>query len=330
MNKITIRDVAKEAGVSIATVSKALNGVDVVTPKTKEKVLLAAEKLHYVPNLMGKQLKAKTTKMLGFYTSSITGPYFSTLVDAIAKEAETYGYGINVFISTDKKVVLNSILGNIVDGVIGFEDMITSGDLEAIKRERINAVFIDRNISSETIGSVVFDSYEAGKAVTEHLLHLGHRKICYIAGFNNVYDNEERFRGYLDALKGADISFDRELLIHGYFEEQASYRATLEFLKDNPAKATAFVGGNDLSAIGAVKAMRTLGYEVPKDYSVVGFDDIDLLEYFTPQLTTIQNPIDLQGKTAVSHLISLINGQTKGQGIELKGNLIIRQSTRKI
>ncbi|WP_071130109.1 LacI family DNA-binding transcriptional regulator [Enterococcus timonensis] len=330
MNKITIRDVAKEAGVSIATVSKALNGVDVVKPKTKEKVLLAADRLHYVPNLMGKQLKGKTTLMLGFYTNSITGPYFSTLVDAIAKESEAYGYGVNVFISTDKKVVLNSILGNIVDGVIGFEDMITASDLEAIKREKIRAVFIDRNISSESIGSVVFDSAEAGYQATKHLTQLGHRNIAYIAGFNDVYDNEERFKGYLRALQEAKISFDAKLIIRGYFEEEASFKATVEFLKSNPKSATAFVAGNDLSAIGAIKAMRTLNYDVPKDYSVVGFDDIDLLEYFTPPLTTVQNPIVLQGKTAVHHLISLINGESVGQSIELKGNLIVRQSTHKL
>ena len=108
-NRITIREVAKEANVSIATVSKALNGVNVVRPATKERVLAAAQRLHYVPNLMGKQLKNTKTKMLGFYTTSIKGPYFSVLVEAIAREAETHGYAVNVFLSTDKRVVLNSI-----------------------------------------------------------------------------------------------------------------------------------------------------------------------------------------------------------------------------
>lgn len=330
MNKITIRDVAKEAGVSIATVSKALNGIDVVRPSTKEKVEKAAQKLHYVPNLMGKQLKGKTTKMLGFYTTSMTGPYFSTLVNAIAQEAGKHGYGINVFISYDKQVVLNSILGNVVDGIIGFEDMLTPEDVAAMKQEKVKTVFIDRKISSETIGSVVFDSSKTGYLATKHLLSLGHKKIAYISGYDGVYDNEERFKGYLKALKEENLSFSSDLIYSGYFEEKASYEGTKKFLETSPQKVTAFLAGNDLSAIGAIKAIKEFGYDVPKDYSVVGFDDIDILEYFSPSLTTVKNPIQLQGEMAVKHLIQLINEQSVGKEIELKGKLLIRQSTKKI
>ena len=125
IQRVTIRDVAREANVSIATVSKALNGVDVVRPVTKEKIIQAAEKLNYVPNILGKQLKAHKTGMMGFYTTSISGPYFSVLVDAIAKESEKCGYSLNVLVSSNKKVVMNNILGGMVDGIISFEDILT-------------------------------------------------------------------------------------------------------------------------------------------------------------------------------------------------------------
>lgn len=329
-NRTTIRDVAKEANVSIATVSKALNGIDVVRPDTKERVLAAARNLHYVPNLMGKQLKNTRTKMIGFYTTSISGPYFSVLVEAIAQEAEKSGYAVNVFLSTDKRVVLRSILGGVVDGIIGFEDFLNSEDLAAIRREQIKAVFIDRNIQDEHFGSVVFDSYEKGKAATEFLLGLGHDDIAFITGIQGVYDSDERLKGYQDALSDAGIRYREDWIIHGFFEENKSKGAVDFFLKNQIDLPTAFLAGNDLSAIGTVKAIKSNGYHVPNDFSVVGFDGIDLLDYFTPSLTTVHNPIAQQGRLAVQHLLHMIEEQTKGYAHVLAGELRISHSTKRI
>ncbi|WP_192986165.1 LacI family DNA-binding transcriptional regulator [Carnobacterium mobile] len=327
MNRLTIRDVAREAGVSIATVSKALNDVDVVRPETKNKVLEVAERLQYVPNLMGKQLKSGRTKMLGFYTSSVSGPYFNTLVESIAREAEKSGYGVNVFVSNDKQVVLNSIMGNVVDGIIGFEELIRDDNLQAMKRERIKAVFIDRNISAETMGSVVFDSFDKGYEATEYLVHLGHKRIAYVAGFNGVYDNDERFKGYKAALKSHDISFNEEYILEGLFEEERAYHSVYSYIKNCKGTApTAFLAGNDLSAIGAIKALKTVGYDIPNDISVIGFDDIEVLQYFTPGLTTVHNPIAEQGALAVKQLLNLISGTQTGTSLQLQGELIIRNS----
>lgn len=329
-NRTTIRDVAKEANVSIATVSKALNGIDVVRPETKERVLAVAEKLHYVPNLMGKQLKNTRTKMIGFYTTSISGPYFSILVEAIAREAEKFGYAVNVFLSTDKRVVLSSILGGVVDGIIGFEDFLNSDDLAAIRREQIKAVFIDRNIQDEHFGSVVFDSYEKGKAATNYLVGLGHSDIAFITGIKGVYDSDERFKGYQDALSNAGIPNREDRIIQGFFEENRSKEAVDIFLKNTRDLPTAFLAGNDLSAIGAVKAIKSNGFHVPNDFSVVGFDGIDLLDYFTPSLTTVQNPIAQQGRLAVQHLLHMIEDQGMGHAHVLNGELRISHSTKRI
>jgi DNA-binding LacI/PurR family transcriptional regulator len=327
--RITIREVAKEANVSISTVSKALNGVDVVRPETKERVLRVAQRLHYVPNLMGKQLKNNQTKMLGFYTTSIKGPYFSILVDSIAKEAEKQGYAVNVFLSTDKRVVLNSILGGAVDGIIGFEDFLDKNDLDAMEREKIKAVFIDRNIKSERFGSVVFDSYQKGKEATSYLYSLGHRRIAFISGITGVYDSDERLAGYHCALAEFGLIARKSDIIQGYFEEERTKKAVSLFLQREKELPSAFVAGNDLSAIGTVKALQEAGYNVPEDISVLGFDGIDLLDYFTPKLTTVRNPIALQGRTAVRHLVELIEGKQSGTSFVLQGELNIGQSTNK-
>lgn len=333
MTRVTIRDVAKEAGVSIATVSKALNGVNVVKPGTKKKVEAAAQKLHYTPNLMGKQLKSGRTKMIGFFTHTIAGPYFSSLIEAVVQEAEKYDYGVNVIISADRQVLTSNILGNVVDGFIGFEQLINENDLDAIRKEKLKAVFIDRKIHDESVSSMVFNSFESGKIATEHLLSLGHKKIAFLVGYEGIYDSDERYAGYRSALKAAQIEMAPEWKLTGYFEEQASYDATKNFIQkyENTALLpTAFIAGNDLSALGTVKAIQDIGYYVPQDFSVVGFDDIELLKYFKPSITTVRNPIIEQGRASVRHLMALIEEEEVGKDYVLDCELVVRETTRRI
>ncbi|WMT41168.1 LacI family DNA-binding transcriptional regulator [Paenibacillus sp. D2_2] len=160
MTKVTIKDVAREAGVSISTVSNALNDVDVLTPETKSHVLKVAKRMNYVPNLNGKLLKTGKTKMLGFFTTSVTGPYFYILVESMARECERLGYGLNVFVTKDKQVIMSNILGRRVDGVVIYEELkIDENDIVSMEKDKIKAVFLDRVIENETMGSVIFDSY---------------------------------------------------------------------------------------------------------------------------------------------------------------------------
>ncbi len=289
---------------SISTVSKALNNVDVVTPSTKQRVLAAAEKLNYVPNMMGKQLKSGQTNVIGFYTRSIEAPYFSSIADVIAREVGKQGYNLNIFMSSNKEFVMTNILGNTVDGLIGFEELLTQEDLQTLQKRNIKAVFIDRNIKSETMGSVVFNSYQAARQMTDYLIENGHREIGFIRSHEGVYDSEERLRGYHTALEAAGIPLRPDYILQGNFSEQDTIQVVTDYIKCQQELPTAFVAGNDLSAIGAIKAFKQLGYRVPEDVSVTGFDNIAVLEYFTPGVTTFDNPIELQGKTAVAHLIA--------------------------
>ncbi|MGX7350618.1 LacI family DNA-binding transcriptional regulator [Enterococcus canis] len=322
--RITIREVAREANVSIATVSKALNGVDVVTPKTKAKVLEAAKKLHYTPNLLGKNLKAKQTKMIGFYTHTIIGPYFSTLIEAIVEEAEKHQYGVNVVISSDKQILASQLLGNMVDGFIGFEDLIDEEALSTVRSEGIDAVFMDRQIKDRSISSIVFDSRKAGRLATRELLEKGHQKIGFLPGHKGVYDSDERYWGFKEVMAEAGLSVNSEWVLPGLFEEKASFENVKKFL-DNQQPAswpTAWIAGNDLSAIGTIKAIEAKGLSVPEDFSVIGFDDIELLRYFKPRITTIQNPIREQGRQAVLELLALINQEKQGENKILDCRLI--------
>lgn len=326
MEKVTIKDVAREAGVSISTVSNALNGVDVLNPETKSHVLKVAKRLNYVPNLNGKLLRSGKTKMLGFFTTSVSGPYFYKLVESMSRECDRLGYGLNVFVTKDKQVIMSNILGQRVDGVIIYEELrIDEDDIAAMVKDKIKAVFLDRVLENDTMGSVIFDSFEAGYEATKYLISLGHKNIAYISGVDEMFDSTERKEGYLAALRQYQLPTNEEYILQGYFEEEGSYNAVKSFLNANPDKIPdAFLAGNDLSAIGCIQALKSHGYEVPNDISVMGFDDIDIAQYFSPPLTTVRNQIARQGILAINHLVRMIQKKEQGKVQKLTGELVVR------
>ncbi|GGA48607.1 LacI family DNA-binding transcriptional regulator [Paenibacillus physcomitrellae] len=330
MARITIKDVAREAGVSISTVSNALNDVDVLNPETKMHVLQVAQRLNYVPNLNGKLLKSGKTHMIGFFTTSVTGPYFYKLVETMARECDRYGYGLNVFVTRDKQVIMNNILGSRVDGVIIYEELrIDENDIAVMKKDKVKAVFLDREIEDDTMGSIIFDSYIAGYEATKYLISLGHKHIAYISGVETMFDSEQRKEGYLAALKEYQLPIKEEYILQGYFEEESTYNAIKSFIYQHSEQLPdAFLAGNDLSAIGCIKALENHGYEVPAQVSVVGFDDIDIAPYFSPPLTTVRNQIARQGILAIEQLIRMIEKKEQGHSQRLKGELVVRGSSQ--
>jgi LacI family purine nucleotide synthesis repressor len=330
MEKVTIKDVAREAGVSISTVSNALNDVDVLNPETKSHVLKVAKRLNYVPNLNGKLLRNGETKMLGFFTTSVAGPYFYKLVESMSRECDRLGYGLNVFVTKDKQVIMSNILGRRVDGVIIYEELrIDEDEIVAMSKDKIKAVFLDRALKNETMGSVIFDSFEAGYEATKYLISLGHKKIAYISGVEEMFDSVQRREGYLAALRQYQLPTNEEYIIQGYFEEESTYNAIKSFLHISPDKIPdAFLAGNDLSAIGCIQALKSLGYEVPLDISVMGFDDIDIAQYFSPPLTTVRNQIARQGILAINHLVRMIQKKEQGSVQKLAGELVVRGSSQ--
>lgn len=330
MEKVTIKDVAREAGVSISTVSNALNDVDVLNPETKSHVLKVAKQLNYVPNLNGKLLRNGKTKMLGFFTTSVSGPYFYKLVESMSRECDRLGYGLNVFVTKDKQVIMSNILGRRVDGVIIYEEMrIDEEEIAAMVKDKIKAVFLDRPLKNDTMGSVIFDSFEAGYEATKYLISLGHKKIAYISGVDEMYDSVQRKEGYLAALRQYKLPTNEEYIIQGYFEEESTYNAIKSLLNYSTDKIPdAFLAGNDLSAIGCIQALKSHGYEVPLDVSVMGFDDIDIAQYFSPPLTTVRNQIARQGILSINHLVRMIQKKEQGEMMKLTGELVVRGSSQ--
>ncbi|WP_257962535.1 LacI family DNA-binding transcriptional regulator [Bacillus sp. UMB0893] len=321
-----MKDVAREAGVSISTVSNALNGVDVLNAATRDHVLDVANRLNYIPNVNGRNLKTSATKVLGLFITSMQGPYYGILTDSIYKECERNGYELNVFVTKNDRNALSNILGKRVDGAIILNEWITDKHMDQLDKAKAPIVFLDREKVSETISSVVFDSYKGGQVVARYLMNLGHKRIGYIQGYSNLYDDIERFRGFKDALLEAGLEFHEEHRLVGYFEEEASYSAVKSYVRSGKQLPDAFFAANDLSAIGAIKALKSEGLVVPEDISVIGFDDIDISEFFNPPITTVNNPIARQGLLAVNRLLAMIQNKADGRLDKLEGNLVVRNS----
>jgi len=224
---------------------------------------------------------------------------------------------------------MSNILGRRVDGVIIYEELrIDEQDILSMEKDKIKAVFLDRVYESERMGSVIFDSYVASYEATKYLIGLGHQKIAYISGVDEMFDSVQRREGYLAALREYELPVDEDYIIQGYFEEEATYSAIKSFIHKHPGKLPdAFLAGNDLSAIGCIQALKSHGYEVPSDISVVGFDDIDIAPYYSPPLTTVRNQIARQGILAVTQLVNMIKGQEQGIAQKLSGELIVRGSS---
>lgn len=329
MGKVTIKDVAREAGVAISTVSNALNNSDLVNEDTKAKILEVAERLNYVPNLSGRYLKSGKSYMIGFLTSSVSGEYFTTLIDAMSSQCSDMGYTLNVLISRDSTVIKNQILGKQFDGFFIFQgERIKQEELNRLEMNHIKTVLLDRAYSSSCVGSVIFDSYYAGYAVTKHLINLGHKKIAFIEGAADVYDSNERKRGFMDAMEKYHLPVKEEYILQGYFDELLTYNIVSVFIRSRTLEMPdAFIAGNDQSAIGCMKALQDGGYQIPDDISVIGFDDIRVSQYFTPKLSTVKNPINLQGITAVKMLVDMIENNKEGRIEQLHGELVSRESS---
>lgn len=325
--KVTIKDVAREAGVSISTVSNALNGIDVLRPDTKQHILDVAKKMHYVPNLNGKNLKSQATKVIGLFITSIKGPYYGELTNSIYQGCKKYGYELNIFISENSHNIMANMLGRQIDGAIILNEHVGEKEETLLTENEIPVVFIDREKQGTYISSVVFDSYHEGELAAKYLLELGHATFGYIQGVKHNFDNIERLKGFQDVLKKAGFALRQEYILPGEFERDVAYDSVKEFLETGKKLPEAIFASNDLSAIGTIEALIEEGVHVPGDVSVIGCDDIETARLVKPSITTIRTSFEKQGVLAVGHLVNLIRGEESGRIEVLRGRIIPREST---
>jgi len=332
---VTIKDVAKKAGVSIATVSRVLNNSDhPLDPITRQKVLDAIEELGYIPNAAARSLQLKRTKTIGILLPSIANAYYSSIVDGAEEVAYKYGYGLILCITNRSwertKEHIQLLSEKRVDGVI----FTGGGALDDAKRNR---VFQDSKLSMIVIGrhnsdlpAVQVDNVKVGFQATEHLISLGHKRIATITGPKVSTTAEDRYAGYKMALESYGLEEDISIVAEGDFLVQSGYVAASGLPLQGKSRVTAVFAQNDLMAIGAIRFLKSRGLKIPEDVSVVGCDDLELAFYITPPLTTVAVPAYELGKTAMEVMVDSLNGNKVPSLKILPTELKVRESTIKI
>lgn len=323
----TIRDVAKLAGVSVATVSRVLNQNGYVNEETEKRVRKAIQALNYKPNEVARTLFKKTSKTIGLIVPDISNPFFPELVRAIEDVMNIYDYTVILCNSDEKsekeKQYMDVLKQKYVDGMILTTNQLTT---EEVMELDIPIVVLDRP-SDYSFPSVIADNYNGARLATRHLYDIGCRKIAHIQGPAHVVNAMQRFYGYRDEMKSLGL-WEEALVIQGNYQLKQAKEAVLKALQTN--QVDGIFAGNDAMAVGALKAVQQLGLRVPEDVAIIGYDGIPLTEMTTPELSTISQPIYEMGAIAARLLVKKIEGQPIDQlHYVLPVALIERKSTRR-
>jgi LacI family transcriptional regulator, repressor for deo operon, udp, cdd, tsx, nupC, and nupG len=325
----SIKDVAKLANVSTATVSRVLRNAGNVTEETKRRVLEAIEALNYQPNVLGRYLRRMETETVLVIVPDITNPFFSKVLRGIEAVALERGYQV-LLGDTQNDVQLEEQYLNVlpqkqVDGMIFLTARTRKELMEEMSRQ-FPIVLACEYLEGTDIPTVSIDNISSARKATEHLIGLGHRRIAHLTGPMDVILSRDRLRGYYQALAQHDIDVDAALVQEGDFSFESGYNVTLKLLAlEKPP--TAIFAANDAMAIGAIKAVRHRGGRVPDDVAVVGFDDIQMASIFEPGVTTIAQPMFDIGKQAMKLLLQLIDGEeVERRQFVLPDRLVIRES----
>ena len=330
--RVTIREVADEAGVSIATVSRVLNGRDDVAPETRELVGRIIQERGYSANRGARALSAGRTGLVGVLVPLVYPVYFSAILSGATEALQEHD--LRAVLSPtghehDREVtLLDRLMHGLTDGALIVLPEESSEELERLVDAGYRLVVIDPLMPlDDRIASVSAAHTSGADQAMKHLLGLGHRRIAIITGPRGWVATEDRRRGYHAALASAGILPDPALEVESNFEidggEQAAYQ-----LLDMAEPPTAIFAFNDNHAIGAIKAARIRGLRVPEDLSIVGFDDVEHATIVTPMLTTVRQPLAEMGRTAVSLLMRLLDRHSlETLHVELATRLVVRESS---
>lgn len=337
--KITIKEVAKEAGVSIATVSMIINKKDKnITDATRKKVLEVVKKHNYIPNAMAGSLVTQRTNIIGLILPDITNPFFPGIARGAEDKANKSGYSI-IFCNTDDQLeveekYIENLTKKMVDGMIIAHSSNSKKMPKILERCKAPVILIDRDFYSENIrGKVLVDNLNGAYKGVNYLIKNGYKKIAFLSGSLKTRTATDRLEGYKMALKDNSIKFNERLVKSGEYRIEWGKNGVKKLLTANEDFDSIFCG-NDLIAIGAMKELKENGYHIPEDIGVMGFDDIYMSGLVDPSLTTIRQPIYEMGYKAMELLIDNINNKNnsinnlqKMESIILETKIIERNST---
>lgn len=333
-SNVTLKQIARELGLSAMTVSRVINNKSNVETKTRARVLKKAKELGYIPNHVAKSLVSKKTFTIGVVLPEIYHVFFSEVVSGI--EDVTYEYHYQLFLTNSaenqerEKNAINALISKRVDGLL-ISCAESASDLSFYKdlaNSGLPIVFFDRGVEGVEASTVMVNDFESSKKITEHLIKLGRKKIAHLAGPDSVSIGKKRRLGYEAALKEHQLPLKSGWIKNGGFQESGGYEAMKEMLAlPEYEQPDALVCVNDPVAFGAIKAMQEFGKKIPEDVAIVGFSDDIRSELMPSPLTTVRQPAYKLGQTAAKKLIQLIENKSEHiENIELESELIIRKS----
>ncbi len=341
MKKITIRDVAKHAGVSVASVSYALNGIDKLTPETKARINQAILELDYKPSLTARCLSNGDSKLIGVAlpiteTGDIPGmllnnPFFGEFISGVEYVTRKEGYDIVISGVESNKQYKDWIQRRRLDGIIML-GVYPRSVFEEIKDLGVPITLTDAYEDyAKGFHRVMLDDQKGGYLATKYLIDMGHKKIAFVSGsIKNSPLNNQRYLGYLKALREAELEAKKEYYIEAPVSYEGGYKAGVNLI-ESQMDITAIFAVADIMAVGLMKAFRENNKSVPEDYSVIGFDDIKFSSYVMPGLTTIKQDIAKKGMVSAEMVLeALKNKSMESKTIILEQELIIRDSVKKV
>jgi len=327
----TIEHIAQLAKVSKATVSRVLNNSPKVTEETREKVMKVIKESGYYPSATARRLTTNKAETIGLIIpapqdKTFGNPFYTEILRGFTHQAKIEGYDLLLFINEHKFNYSRLFHDRRVDGLLLIGVKRNDKGITQLSKNKFPYILTGK-VDCKDANYVDANNKGGAYQAVSHLTNLGHKRIAYIGGSFEFVFNQERFEGYLKALKEHNLKYGKELTMESISTQESGYEAMRKILKSSSIP-TAVFAANDLDAIGAMKAIKEKGLKIPEGISLVGFDDIQLASYTEPSLTTVRQPIFKMGTTAISLLVQLIEGKEKEPlKVELPTQLIIRESS---
>jgi DNA-binding LacI/PurR family transcriptional regulator len=330
----TIKDIAKQAGVSHTTVSRALHNSPLISEKTTHRILEIATNLGYHPSFAARSLKTNRSQALGVIVSHIADPFFSEILQGIDDVAQSNGYSLFIaaaqYDPEREQAIIQTMREHRVDGVILCSPRFAPEQSIQLQSYNIPIVAINNQATVDFRYSIYHDDIDGGRQASEHLVRLGHRRIAYLGDASSGRTTRERLSGFLQVMEGAGLPIRPEYIHQVSGNSPIQGLEAVEYFINLPTKPTAIICYNDMVAVGVVKGLRLAGLHVPADISVTGFDNILYSDYTYPPLTTIDQPKRFLGAEAARMMLEQLRsttGSLRSRVRRLKGMLLIRQST---
>jgi DNA-binding LacI/PurR family transcriptional regulator len=330
-SSVTIRDVARQAGVSVATVSRYINRNAPVSTEVAERLSQVMSELRYVPHAAARHLASRKTRVIGLLLNNLHNDFFVPLLNGVEAVVRKKGYNLIVatYHANSRNEMPPPIGPHNTDGLLVFSDGLVDEDLANLTASGFPMVLVHRTSPpSINIPSVTVENLEITQKLVEHLIQEhGKRRILFLRGPLNQEDSYRREVGYKAALAANNIPFDESLVLNGEFERDIAYEALDHFLGNGRQVAfDAVFSGDDDAAIGVLKALHKHGFRIPEDVAVIGFDDLGFAPFLNPPLTTVRAPTESVGRIATERLFALLENHPSEEMVVLPTEIIFRRS----